>query len=337
MNDALNLRGSKSERELDKLWAKTEVYVELLPHVFRRTYDFDLGTYEDVYPLSVLCALKAPQASIQSVHKAFPGAVVDAFQVACVRGADFSCIKWLYELRQADDSTLSNRLMNRWLGKPVKSPDLQTFIDFPLHLACRGNWPLDVVKFVVDKFPEQFERKDEKGLKSPLHLAFEHSSLPVIKHLLELDHSTAMLLEKDAKGDTPPHFAWFNQDEDVAEFVANEYPDSVKQRCCQEDDMLPLHAVCCRGSSEKVVRILLEMYPEAAKLIDDIGDFPLQIAYENSRFKGETRDAVLELLIRANPDALNDAIDHDTTIQLVRRMATQLNDRPTKMQKTCDA
>ena len=65
---------------------------------------------------------------------------------------------------------------------------------------------------------------------------------------------------------------------------------------------LPLHLACQRGVEPDIIRTLLEIEPEAAKLKSKInGCLPLHIATKNG-----CSDEVIQMLIHAFPAAVNE-------------------------------
>ena len=307
------------EKKHSTIWANVELLVELHPSAFRRKYKFKSWEYE-VYPLGILCALKASEDLIKTAYEVFPEAANDAFSMACFYDVDFDLIKWLYN----------------------KAPEVVKWKDqmnkLPLHhVVMRREAPcLRTVKFLYQSYPGAFMCKNENG-STPLYLAFRHSSLAIVKFMIGKSKADAVLMENNFKR-TPLHDAFLgNEHKDVHEFVATKYHDFLKKPR-SSDGWFPLHVACASCRSIVGAQVLLEHYPEAATQKDTQGKLPLTLACKNKYLKQEKVLELIELLVRVYPEAVdvedndgNKTIDLTTSLRLVKHMA---NHPPAKRQKT---
>mmetsp|Transcript_25025 Transcript_25025/g.38704 ORF Transcript_25025/g.38704 Transcript_25025/m.38704 type:complete len:1734 (+) Transcript_25025:74-5275(+) len=115
----------------------------------------------------------------------------------------------------------------------------------PIHLACWLQPPLDVIKVLVDQYPESLTQADQHG-RLPVHLAVaEMASEAVILHLTESDPSTAR--SADQYGELPLHICL--QDEsvplNVVEILVKAYPQGVYE--ANVDGVTPLKMARLRG------------------------------------------------------------------------------------------
>ena len=116
----------------------------------------------------------------------------------------------------------------------------------------------------------------------------------------------------------------------IEQVHATNYPDFLK-KSRSSDGQLPLHVACHCAESIVGVQVLLEHYPDAAKQKDKQGKLPLAWACQNDDLKGEDLLAVIELLVRYYPEAIdaedndgNKAIDLDMQGRMLKHMAKEM-------------
>lgn len=313
-----NTERERLEDERDVIMGKVGLLAQLHPNTFRRKYKFRFWKTSKVYPLAALCALEAPQALIELAYDLCPAAVCDAFRVQCFYGKDIRLLCWLY----SKSPTVVKQ------EEPVTKK-------IPLHEACESKY-LDVVNFVHDLYPEGLTHKTRRNF-TPLFLAFKWSSLPVIKYLLAHTEDKSMALHETESGSIPLHAAFLNSRKEVADFVIASYPQFL-QLARPYDGRLPLHYACAKASSTLGITVLLENYPDAAKVKDKKGQLPLALACKNKTLK-EDHD-LLGLILRYNPDAMDavdtngdPAVDLATSRKLVKHLVNGMGDPPAKRQR----
>lgn len=148
-----------------------------------------------------------------------------------------------------------------------------------LHFACRHVPPLDVIDVLLSVAAETTVQWPDSFGWLPIHYACASgSSSEVIKALVEVypESKTAV----DRRGRTPLHFALGDKpaSPDIVFLLgssgAASYPDEI--------GMLPLHYACAFGASEEVLYVLTDAYPEAIHTKDRRQRTPLHFALSNA-------------------------------------------------------
>ncbi len=120
-----------------------------------------------------------------------------------------------YELKHIDnDDKEEENLVWRTIQELVRAASLQrggTQSGTILHLAMDFDCPIDLIKCIIEKFPEMTMEKDSDG-RTCLARAVSSHHLPsseLIRLLLQVDKSCAT--EEDRRGQIPIHLAILNQ------------------------------------------------------------------------------------------------------------------------------
>lgn len=126
------------------------------------------------------------------------------------------------------DFDLFHELLTLW-------PDATKWKDrdgwHPLHLACLCHCPSTIASTVLNAYPEAAAIADSVELQYPLHIAALHGA-------------NATLLQR----------------------LYRSYPDAIRART-KTHGWLPLHLACShKDATPGAIRVLLEYYPEAAKV-----------------------------------------------------------------------
>lgn len=111
----------------------------------------------------------------------------------------------------------------------------------PIHVACSVHAPLDVIRAIVEAYPDCLEKKESSFKRLPIHVACQ-----------------------------------FAQSVDVVEYLAQEY----KAGTLEPDILgrLAIHYACSNGAPIRVVRALLEANPASSLYADYNGWLPLHVA-----------------------------------------------------------
>jgi len=171
-----------------------------------------------------------------------------------------------------------------------------------LHLACMY-YPNDIelVKTLLDVWKEAAHWRDRDGWH-PLHLAcISGSSHEVVKALLDAYPNAAMMPDS-AEHQLPLHLAVsHNAGKDVIEELYEAYPDAIKCHA-KWDGMLPLHLACCQYNIKPdIVRFLIAKYPEGAQgVTKHCSSLPLHFA---ARYGCSME--IIRMLADAYPQGLN--------------------------------
>jgi ankyrin repeat protein len=130
----------------------------------------------------------------------------------------------------------------------------------PLHHACENEAPANLVRALLEAYPEAASCKDSGG-DLPIHLACREKASPeVILMLLQSDADTTRVA--DAEGRLPLHLAVRRgASVDVVEkLIAANIKASKK---VDSHNMLPLHWACSQNASVQVIHALLRANPYA--------------------------------------------------------------------------
>jgi ankyrin repeat protein len=171
-----------------------------------------------------------------------------------------------------------------------------------LHLACMY-YPndIDLVKTLLDVWNEAAHWRDRDGWH-PLHLAcISGSSHEVVKALIDAYPNAAMMPDS-AEHQLPLHLAVsHNAGMNVIEELYKAYPDAIKCHA-KWDGMLPLHLACCQYNIKpETVRFLIEKYPEGAQgVTKHCSSLPLHFA---ARYGCSME--IIRMLADAYPQGLN--------------------------------
>jgi hypothetical protein len=139
---------------------------------------------------------------------------------------------------------------------------IKNAVVLPIHEVCANpEAPFELVKALVDSYPESLTMKESAYERLPLHIACrKHAKTEVVGLILEryLDGS----LVPDTLGRIPLHYALSNGAEDeIVDLLLSRSPNSA--RGFDRRGWYPLHVACSVGASAKVVEKILQCYPEA--------------------------------------------------------------------------
>jgi Ankyrin repeats (3 copies) len=133
----------------------------------------------------------------------------------------------------------------------------------PLHEACSNHsTPLPLVKALVEAFPDSIKTPESAYQRLPLHIACrKHANLEIVQYLLE--RYPAGSLVPDSLGRLPLHYALSNgADDDIVKMMIEKTPTCARGN--DRKGWLPLHVACSVGASTRVIECILKAYPEAS-------------------------------------------------------------------------
>ncbi|CAG0917970.1 unnamed protein product [Notodromas monacha] len=191
---------------------------------------------------------------------------VDCAEFLVSRGAEVNCLKrneWTPVMLACAKTSPGHRAIVRFLvneaGADVWLRNKDGWTCF--HVACRsGN--LDVVSFLLDKYPEIWDTRGNTG-RTPLHSAAMAGHLEVVRRLLSTSSSSsgggtanaAAVNAKDSSG-TPPVFdALRGGHVDVARLLVSAGGDLDARDALGQS---VLHAACQAGQVDSVAFLLRE-------------------------------------------------------------------------------
>ena len=131
----------------------------------------------------------------------------------------------------------------------------------PLHLACRFNAPIQVLRFLVLQDTSTLHMMDSAG-SLPIHDACRGgASLEKIKFIVEKG-GVGLLCARDNQCALPLHILCQSiPSVDVVKYMVKLYPISVSEKTSL--GALPLMLACECSASESVLQVLLTAHPEA--------------------------------------------------------------------------
>jgi len=167
--------------------------------------------------------------------------------------------------------------------------------NLPLHVACGNQASVDVVKWLVEIYPDAVQVKSNGGWL-PLHYACRfQASFPVIKYLIKC-YPKALEEETDDCW-LPIHFACrYQGSTEITELLIRKFPESLKAK--QLDGWLPLHVACRHQAPLSIIKLLVEKYPQAIEVPNRDGLLPLHYACA-----GASLD-VIQFLVKRCPETI---------------------------------
>mmetsp|Transcript_437 Transcript_437/g.1210 ORF Transcript_437/g.1210 Transcript_437/m.1210 type:complete len:394 (+) Transcript_437:150-1331(+) len=169
----------------------------------------------------------------------------------------------------------------------------------PLDYACSYEAPLEVVKFLVGRYPAAAETPRHESLL-PLHLACHFQANPdVVSYLLSACPSAAQNCESE--GWYPLHAAAAGRASlQVCQEVFHANPTSATSQ--DSANSTPLHIACSNRADPSIVEFLMKAAPQALFMEDADTLTPLFRAVRNSTVE------VVKLMLDENDDLVT--VDH---------------------------
>ncbi len=181
----------------------------------------------------------------------------------------------------------------------------------PLHVACRNNAPISVIRALLKAWPNAVQTRSSEGTL-PLHEAcFWAKSLKTLQLLIEAYPNSIKQGRYRTEKLFPLHIALrnFAVPIDVIRYLVEQWPASVKVRI-DEMDKFALHCACENGLSLSVIRFLVEQWPFALRTKSEFG-LPLHYACRQTRSSSDT----IAYLIDTWPDSIK-VFDNDSCLPL---------------------
>jgi hypothetical protein len=180
------------------------------------------------------------------------------------------------------------------------------WVGTPLHYACYHNAGIQVVEYLVQKFPEAV-RVTNYSHQTPVHMACmsDQISLPVVELLLEHYPTAAQLADQD--GYTPFHLACLHgANTELLQLLIQTSPSVIRMntRALQK----ALHVTCLHAPITETVELLIRRDPACVRATDEFFQTPLHCAVQ-----GKACEQILTLLVQAHPGALYLTNDFDET------------------------
>lgn len=152
-----------------------------------------------------------------------------------------------------------------------------------LHLMCKlHNPPDDVIQALVEAAPDTVTWTDAHGWL-PLHHACANGASPEVLKIL-IDTYPEGKVQKDDQSRTPLHFYVTRSSDNVASMTANAemLSDSGAAGLADRGGMLPMHYACAYGTHPAVLKVLAQVYPESLTVQENHGRTPMHLAMVNA-------------------------------------------------------
>lgn len=145
-----------------------------------------------------------------------------------------------------------------------------------MHYACANGTDIEVVKILLDAYPDSNLTTDKRG-RTPLHFALGNVENPPTPKLVKL----------------------------LAGGESTKWPD--------ENEMLPIHYACAYGATVEVLMVLIHAWEESMTKTDSKGRTPLHFAMGNA--DRENSPSVVKVLLDLSPGTI-DQIDSEKNLPL---------------------
>mmetsp|Transcript_31922 Transcript_31922/g.67112 ORF Transcript_31922/g.67112 Transcript_31922/m.67112 type:complete len:244 (+) Transcript_31922:116-847(+) len=166
----------------------------------------------------------------------------------------------------------------------------------PIHVACSLHAPLEVVRAIVEAYPECLSMKESAFKRLPIQVACQFAApLDVIEYLAQ--EYVAGTLEPDILGRLPIHYACSNgAPMDVVQALLRANPASALYE--DFNGWLPLHVAVHFGASTEVVNELIRVCPVAVTMKTKKQSTALSLA---EKISTKNRQEVITMLRGAMP------------------------------------
>ena len=146
-------------------------------------------------------------------------------------------------------------------------------------MACSNkDCPLETIQYLTCIRPEAIQRKAPENGRLPLHEAcYSGASVEVVRFLVEAWPQSIRV--GNCEGMLPLHGACGAAPRlETIQYLLQTYPESARIRDTGRGRFLPLHW-CCRNrtTSPMVYNVLLEAYPESIRERTHVGELPFHL------------------------------------------------------------
>lgn len=146
----------------------------------------------------------------------------------------------------------------------------------PIHECVSMGAPVEVIKALVNAFPQGLAEKESAYRRLAIHIACRNAmDKDVIQYLIK-SYPLGVATD-DILGRVPLHYTCSNgADEQTIDMLMESCPGST--RAYDRRGWLPIHVACSVGASLHVVQIMLDAFPESAVLTTNKGSDPRKCA-----------------------------------------------------------
>uniref|UniRef100_A0A7S2A3H2 Ankyrin repeat protein n=1 Tax=Ditylum brightwellii TaxID=49249 RepID=A0A7S2A3H2_9STRA len=274
--------------------------------------------YDSSLPLHIACYNNRPMDVILELFTAFPDAIF-AKDKSGATPIHYFCSRHSFVI----PSISREEYIFVQNAQAARVKDLYGLL--PLHVACSNNKPIEVIRSLVDVYPEAVMTQDDSG-DTPLHSICRQSSFNHDTARLLIDMGDSVVFIKDSKGRTPLDILtgnisyYMNQylagydaltDEQWSNFdkllcllagVTNNqnklppYPSSEKQ--CVLHTLLSIDSI-----PYKCIEWALKKYPHQTREQDKEGNLPL---HKLALSRCNVPESIITSMINLHTDALHE-------------------------------
>jgi ankyrin repeat protein len=179
-------------------------------------------------------------------------------------------------IRERVDNEVLKSILEQAPADETRGRPLLRLIKFAMRCNRERALQEGILELLIARDTECSKITDERG-GFLLHTACECAApIEVIKYVLELYPDAARVPSED--GQLPIHYACARRTActDVVALLLNEFPDAV--RCASRNKMLPLHVALNKGAAVEIVFQLLDTFPESAGIKAQNDELAIHIA-----------------------------------------------------------
>eukprot|EP00956_Cyclotella_meneghiniana_P031767 scaffold84582_cov23-Cyclotella_meneghiniana.AAC.1 len=187
----------------------------------------------------------------------------------------------------------------------------------PLHyyLSRRQNVDIEIVKYMVEKYPNALLLVGDSISYTPLHVLLNNSyvgaMLDIVKYLVEYEPMSLRRKDSSYLQQLPLHTACKNQSitKAIIQYLVDKWPEALQEGNYTE--CTPLHLLCQNGKlisngGIEILQVILEEYPDGVLQTNRTRVLPTHLAARNSLMSVE----FIEILINANRESVGQ-VDED--------------------------
>ena len=179
------------------------------------------------------------------------------------------------------------------------------------YISRNPNIDIDVIKLLVEAYPQSLVVADETKPLYPIHVAAWLSPnlntlCEIIEYFLDVDPTSLCVVDED--GNTPLHFACVNHimNLEVFKLLYNSWPEAI--RMSGSEGKLPVHELCRTefedaSSALDILRFMLDIDQTVVRERNEEGELPIHsaVVYESTAFCRVLIDAYPQSLrVRSN-------------------------------------
>uniref|UniRef100_A0A7R9WIX1 Uncharacterized protein n=1 Tax=Pseudictyota dubia TaxID=2749911 RepID=A0A7R9WIX1_9STRA len=171
----------------------------------------------------------------------------------------------------------------------------------PIHEAVSMGAPVNVVKALVEAFPQGLTERESAYRRLPIHIACRHGGDKMDKEVVKylIGAYPLGVATDDILGRVPLHYTCSNgAEEEIVDMLMTSCAGAT--RAYDRRGWLPIHVACSVGASYHVVKVMLDAFPASVALTTNKGSTPRRCCdmTRNSR----DYDRICEMLEKARDE-----------------------------------